>query len=405
MPHVRQRYLEPIAKKMLTGSKIVGVIGQRQTGKTTLVERISADYVTLDDPQTLETALKTPQFLISNRKLPFGIDECQESPPLFSTLKEWVRTHRTPGQFILTGSVRFTSIEEIRESLTGRMVDIELLPLTLSELEQLPLWDILRLVQSKNPLDVLKNNPFAPVNKLFLLKIFLLRGGLPGICFVRSEAMRSRQLRSHIKTILDRDLRKVTNTQLDYLTLKTFLEEVALQQGDVFDLSKVARTARIAPNTAKKILAGLESVFLVRSILKMGNTSGRLVYLEDQGMATFLLQERGISLLNTEPRIADWNRFLFQQLYGQLNYRMGTSFQIFSYRPRGGALIDFGIRIDGHDLGYSVGMENTATSQQFKSAESFIKKHPRARVFLLHQGESFRKITNQIYECPLRSVV
>jgi hypothetical protein len=95
-------------------------------------------------------------------------------------------------------------------------------------------------------------------------------------------------MRSHLKTILDRDLRIVTRTTLDYLTIKTFLEEIALQQGEVFDLAKAARASRIAPNSARRLLSGLES-YLIRSLRKAGQTTGKLVYLEDQGMASFLL--------------------------------------------------------------------------------------------------------------------
>lgn len=77
MPHLRHRYLQDILKKTLGASPIVGIIGQRQTGKTTLAEAIAAEYVTLDDAETLETAQKTPRLLIADRKSPFAIDECK----------------------------------------------------------------------------------------------------------------------------------------------------------------------------------------------------------------------------------------------------------------------------------------------------------------------------------------
>ena len=406
MPHLRTRYLEPILKNTLSASPIVGVVGQRQTGKTTLLEKISSDYVTLDNPEDLENALKNPKLLISDRKAPFGIDECQESPPLFPILKEWVRVHKNPGQFILSGSVRFSSIEEIRESLTGRMIDIELLPFCVTEAHGLPLFNIKRLTTSKNPLERLSENPLASPKKVHLFEDYLKKGGLPGICFIRSNSIRIRKLRSHIKTILDRDLRQVTSTLLDYLTLKTFLEEVALQQGEVFDLAKACRGARISPNSGKKLLSGLESVFLIRSIRKEGDTQGRLVYLEDQGMATFLLQERGIVLRKAQQfRASDWNRFLFPQLFAQLNYQNGSAFEFFSYRTRGGALIDFVVQLDGHYQGYSIGFAEKATHHQMRSAESFLKKQKNAKVILLHMGSSFRKISDQIFEAPLGSVV
>ncbi len=241
MPHHRLRYLKTILESTLGASPILGIMGQRQTGKTTLTEEISKEYATLDDEETLEAALKSAKNFIYGRKHPFVIDECQQSPRLFSALKEYVRTQKAMGQFILTGSVRFTSIREITESLTGRMIELELLPLCLTELHGLPLTSPRQFLETKKLGDYLsklsKNNTFTPS----YLKEFLLKGGLPGICFLRSEVHRTRKMRSQIKTILDRDLRVVTKTTLDYLTLKVFLEEIAMQQGEIFPRQPVAQ--------------------------------------------------------------------------------------------------------------------------------------------------------------------
>jgi predicted AAA+ superfamily ATPase len=210
------------------------------------------------------------------------------------------------------------------------MIDLELLPFSLSEAHGAPLFDTKRLLQNKSPLGQLSKNPYGGSEKLRLLEEYLKKGGLPGICFLRTESLVTRKFRSHIKTILDRDLRQVTRTSLEYLSLKTFLEEIALQQGEVFDLTKACRGARISPNSGKKILSGLESVFLIRTLRKEGDTQGRMVYLVDQGMATFLLKKRGVVLKTLlELRVADWNRFLFSQLYAQLNYPLDSAFELY----------------------------------------------------------------------------
>jgi len=380
-------------------------MGQRQTGKTTLAEKISAEYLTLDDEETLELALRAPKNLLEGRNPPTSIDECQQSAPLFPALKEHVRRNPGHGQFLLTGSVRFTSVETIKESLTGRMIELELLPLCLTELHQLPLTDPGAFLKSKNPIPLLtthlQRSKFKPKD----LTEFLKNGGLPGICFLRSDVLRVRKMRTQLKTILDRDLRMVTRTTLDYLTLKTFLEEIALQQGDAFDLSKAARGARIALNSARKLLSGLESTYLIRSILKTGETQGRLIYLEDQGTASFLLRERGISA--GQLRVADLNRLLFQQLHAQLNYgRNGGSGSLTHFRLKNGALIDFVLTLpDAGTLAYSVGTGTTASPQQLGSGRAFLARNPKARVLLLHQGNQFRELAPGMIECPFNSVL
>lgn len=403
MAHLRKRYLSGVLKKALGTSPIVGIMGQRQTGKTTFTEGIAGEYFTLDNEESLELALKSPSIFIRNRKAPFVIDECQQSPPLFSALKDHVRLNPKPNQFLLTGSVRFTSIEEIKESLTGRMIALEMLPLSLSELHSFSLFSLSNLFQSKKLIGFLSKRHQECHFKSKHISEFLLKGGLPGIAFIKNDALRIAKFRSHIKTILDRDLRIVTKTSLDYLTLKTFLEEIALQQGEVFDLSKAARGARIALNSARKILNGLESVYMVRTILKQGTTQGKIIYFEDQGMASFLIQERGFQL--TKPRVNDLNRFLFQQIHTQVAYEDKIQINLSSFRLKSGVIIDFVLSTQGKKIGFSVGIGDVASSHQIKSAQSFLKKHPNSIVLLLHQGELFRQINEQMFEVPISSVI
>jgi hypothetical protein len=89
-------------------------------------------------------------------KLPrTALDECQLAERLFPALKERVRKDKRPGQFYLSGSVRFTSKRLIRESLTGRIMTADLFPLTLSELDrgELPDW-LPRLVRARRMNDL-----------------------------------------------------------------------------------------------------------------------------------------------------------------------------------------------------------------------------------------------------------
>jgi predicted AAA+ superfamily ATPase len=135
MAHFRERHAQVFFEKLNRYSPIVGVFGHRQVGKTTFVSHSVASYVTLDDEDQLKQALAGAKaFVAAHGMEQTVIDECQMAPPLFPALKEWVRTHPKPGQFVLTGSVRFTSRKAVRESLTGRMVSLELYPMVLSEL-------------------------------------------------------------------------------------------------------------------------------------------------------------------------------------------------------------------------------------------------------------------------------
>ena len=109
MPHRRKRHLEVVLKKLLGLNPLVGILGHRQVGKTTLLELLAHTYHTLDESSERLLAQRLPkQYLQERAGTWVAIDECQLALELFPALKEWVRLHPKPGQFVLSGSVRFT---------------------------------------------------------------------------------------------------------------------------------------------------------------------------------------------------------------------------------------------------------------------------------------------------------
>jgi predicted AAA+ superfamily ATPase len=64
---------------------VVGVVGIRQSGKTTMLRdqlQIS-NYVTLDDDDDLTSAHAAPKVFIARHSLPLIIDEVQKAPKAF----------------------------------------------------------------------------------------------------------------------------------------------------------------------------------------------------------------------------------------------------------------------------------------------------------------------------------
>ena len=117
----------------MTWSPAIGILGMRQTGKSTLVRGLCTDFLTFDDPSALRALEEGGGAYLESLAPPVGLDEAQKAPPVFDLVKLVSDRSRKPGRFLLTGSVRFASRGQIRESLTGRIALFELRPLTLSE--------------------------------------------------------------------------------------------------------------------------------------------------------------------------------------------------------------------------------------------------------------------------------
>ena len=100
MPHLRERYLKPLISKTMSLSSIVGIVGHRQSGKTTLITELTTNYITLDNKQNRIHAQENPdQFLLDHEKrnTMLAIDETQLAPDLFPALKDSVRLNKKPG--------------------------------------------------------------------------------------------------------------------------------------------------------------------------------------------------------------------------------------------------------------------------------------------------------------------
>lgn len=397
MAHSRSRHIVPLLRKSLSFSPIVGLFGHRQVGKTTLCEGVADRYLTFDQSEILDRGLHAPESLLTaNSGKPLVLDECQLAPPLFPALKEWVRTRKAPGQFLLTGSVRFSSRSEIRESLTGRIVSWELLPMDLSEAHSAKLPDTIpKFLGAKDISVTTSRAPYFSSDRFLRA---LRDGGLPGVFFVRDEVVRRQRFETQIETMLERDLRLLVQTTLDLRTLRNLLVQLAQRQTQPLELAEVSRAARVSVPALRRILAALEAMFIVRIIATEGSRRRPVLFFEDQGEATHLAGERNDPLF-------DITRFLFSFIRQQWVYRPELHASTFQYRTRAGAFVPIAVRAKAGILGFIPMLSETAGRHELASAKSFLEAYPGARCLLIHQGTTDRELGRDLRVLPLGHLV
>ena len=360
----------------------VGVFGHRQTGKTTFTEKTSNYYITFDQREKRLEAENGPDlFLKKNHGKRTVIDECQRVPEIFPALKEWVRLHKRPGQFVLTGSVKFTSRKGVRESLIGRLGSVELLPLTVAEILENDLPDsMLRLIDSRNflQLDLSKFHAknFRLEKKLF--SIYLSQGGLPGICFVHNTRSRKDCFNTLLNLMLDFDMRQILDTKLSLRSLQNLLAFVAMKALRPYSYAEAKRELKLSEATQKRILFALESIYLLRRV-KIDGAKGELFLLEDQ-LEESILSNASLAL-ETQQLTA-----LYRNVRAQFAYRSGELFEFFQYRTRGGAYIPLAIKTETGILGWMMINGLMPSLSEKRSAESFIRKYPQAKVLFLSKS-------------------
>ena len=117
------RDIEARLRRAVRTRPVIVLTGARQTGKTSTLRRLfpSHDFVSLDLPAEAEQAEKEPDIFLRRHAPPVILDEVQYAPALFRHLKAAVDAKRgRNGQFLLTGSQKFTLMKGISESLAGR---------------------------------------------------------------------------------------------------------------------------------------------------------------------------------------------------------------------------------------------------------------------------------------------
>src|SRR5215211_1761768 len=122
----------------LNRSRIVALIGPRQSGKTTLARQFvqpnSVNYFDLEDPVSL-ARLEQPLTALRDLRGLVAIDEIQRRPDLFPILRVLADREDLPARFLILGSA---SPELVRssssESLAGRIETISISGFSLAEI-------------------------------------------------------------------------------------------------------------------------------------------------------------------------------------------------------------------------------------------------------------------------------
>ncbi len=100
---------ETALRGLLRQFPVVGIVGARQVGKTTLARRLTSDWPTpvhffdLEDP-THEAALADPKLALESLRGLIVIDEVQRRPELFPLLRVLADRRGHAARFLVLGS-------------------------------------------------------------------------------------------------------------------------------------------------------------------------------------------------------------------------------------------------------------------------------------------------------------
>lgn len=295
------RHLEDCVLQASKQFSAVLLVGPRQVGKTTLLRHLAGaqrTYVTLDDPRIRLLAQTDPALFFQQYRPPLLIDEVQYAPQLFAQIKMMADASGAKGLFWLTGSQQFQMMQNVTETLAGRVAILNLFGMSAREEFGLA------------------NEPFIPraadtwVGEgvgidLSLPAVYerILRGSYPAMV---SREVTDRELfyRSYLQTYIERDVRSLTQVG-DSGTFVRFVQAAAARSGQLLNYTDLANDTGVSVGTTRNWLGVLQASLLVRllepyhtNITKRITKTPKLYFL-DTGLCAYLAGWSDVATLST----------------------------------------------------------------------------------------------------------
>lgn len=349
-------------RRLLNQFPVVGLVGARQVGKTTLARNLAAreqgpiTFFDLEDP-TDEARLADPRLALESLDGLVVIDEVQHSEGLFRLLRVLVDRPSNRARFLVLGSAGPELLRQSSESLAGRIVYHELPPFRVDE-----------------------------TGTEFIDRLWI-RGGFP-LSFLASDEAQSVAWRTaFVRTFLERDLPQL-GIPVPATTMRRFWTMVAHYHGGRWNAAEVARSLGLSAPTINSYLDALVDSLLVRKLtpwfenLKKRQVKAPKIYLTDTGLLHSLLGLNTESALLGHPRSgASWEGFAMHEVVRILSVDWEDCYY---WATHGGAEIDLLVFEGGRRIG--VEFKRTSAPRMTRSMHSALADLKLDRVFMVFPG-------------------
>ena len=313
-----------VRERLRSAVPAVVLLGPRQVGKTTLAQKVAADwpggavYLDMERPADRRRLDDADAYLRAQRGRLVVIDEIQRLPGLFEVLRGIIDERRASGNrfghFLLLGSAALDLMQQSSESLAGRVAYMEIAPI-----------------------DILDASAAAITEDSLWV-----RGGFPESLLASSDRQSLDWRRDFIRSYLERDV-PMFAPKMPTATLSRLWTMLAHQQGALLNQARMAASLGCSAPTLSRYVDLLVDLQLVRRLPPWSaNVGKRLtksskVYVRDSGLVHALLE------------LSTWDNILGHPVAG-LSYEgfvienliqaAGNARRAYFYRTHDGAEID-----------------------------------------------------------------
>lgn len=302
MEKYKTRTIEKSLNALINTCPVIMLTGPRQVGKTTLLNHLVAtskekiNYISLDNLLIRSQAIEDPELFLRTYETPLIIDEFQYAPELLSYIKIKVDNARQNAMFgdgknvgtlyYLTGSQAFQTMQNVSESLAGRVGILDLYGFSQREIENKEETIFLP------DITILKNKERTRTKTTSEIFEKIINGSYPE---VNNQEGRNREqfYEAYIRTYIERDIRQLINIKDENKFLK-FISSVAARTAQEYNAMDIANDVGIDSKTVDEWMSILKNTNLIYMLPAYSNNNVQKaikrpkLYFMDTGLACYL---------------------------------------------------------------------------------------------------------------------
>jgi len=348
----------------------VGLLGPRQSGKTTLAKELfpKKPYISFENQDNILLATKDPRAFLNQYKTGAIFDEIQRVPQLLSYLQGVIDDQPNKvGLFIITGSQNLLLLESVSQTLAGRIAFIHLLPFSFTELEA---------------------SKYGPIS----LNKLILNGGYPRLYDKKIKPVD--YYPNYLLTYVERDVRQIKNIT-NLAMFQRFLKVCASRVGQEVNYTSIGNDTGVDQKTILSWFGILEASFIAFRLQPFYNNLGKRLtqmpklYFYDTGLCCSLLEFETESHVNTHPlRGALFENLIILELL-KTRFNNGQRSNLFYWRDRTGNEIDVLLDQSGQVVPIEIKTAATFTTDFVKGINYWKKINPEVRnAYVVYTGKN-----------------
>jgi len=394
-----ERSIEHLVNTALKISPIVLLKGARQVGKSTLAMKRNQNYIVLDDVSTRINAKEDSNRFIETLSKPVTIDEIQKVPELLESLKIYVDKKRNNGDFLITGSANILDMKATKDTLAGRIVEINLYPLSSKE----------KVLKAKeNVVDKLFQHDFSMV-KVETNSVLegLLKGGYPDVQGLEEPLEKKLWFSSYVSTYIERDARDLGEFR-DIDSFYRFVNILAPRSTTLLNKSKIAKEVGIRIETVENYLVILQQTFQLQMVRPFFENIGKQfvksskIFLNDTGLMSYFLGIYTIEEFESSSyKGALVETFVFNELLKHCEFSTDVT-NIYHYLTSDKKEIDFILQRGEKVIAIEVKSSSKVGKDDFRHIMEYQKKSSKDILgIVFYMGENVLHINEKCVALPM----